>query len=244
MVGAEEVAFVARGERIALDRQTAAAVPFLEALLADRVNTVKNEAGDPVIDRDPVLVKAVVQYATSGHALHLFAKLPKTSSAKAMLTELDFFCLEPPPVHPMDDASFKQALKDVKDEYEKMCRRGPVEKTRSANRFGARNAAAELAVGLETEKYDIAIGRIRHQLYNNVLFILSHSRTFGPRLRHHVWAVAKSKVQFSPKQHSELQSWVDTDDEDSSDGSDRSVSSASGEYCGSSDYSYCGYCSD
>lgn len=227
----EEIAFLARGERVVVDRQTVMNVPFLEALMADRVNTVKNDAGEPVIDRDPALVKAVLLFATSGDNLHLFAKLPRTSSAKAMLAELGFFCVEPPAVRPIDDASFKQALKDVKDEYGREFKRGPIEKFHSANRFGARNAAAELAVGLETEKYNLGSNKTRSQLYNNVLFIVSHPKTFGPRLRHHVFELARSRTRFSERQVSELESWAERLDDGDSDKSDVSVSISSDCYC-------------
>uniref|UniRef100_A0A7S1W5K9 BTB domain-containing protein n=1 Tax=Alexandrium catenella TaxID=2925 RepID=A0A7S1W5K9_ALECA len=185
--------FHTRGERFAVAPEVAAKVPFLDSLLADRIGTKKNEHGEPVIDRDPALVRAVLEFVSSGDAMHLFTKLPKASSAKDMLVELDFFCVEPPAVRPISDKSFKTSLKDVKDEYQRVCKRGPIEKSYSANRFGARNAAAELAVGLESATYDLTNHRIRQELYNSVLFVISHSRTFGPRMRHHILGVGQDQ---------------------------------------------------
>ena len=180
----EELVFYASGQRMTVSLMAISKIPFLEALMAGRVNTVKNESGNPIIDRDPMLVHAVVSYATSGNPFHLFAKLPPSSSAKEMLAELDFFLVEPPKVRAANDASFKRELKDVKDEYTRVCKRGPIERTHRANRHAARNAAANsLAVGLELGKYEDSV-ITRNHLYNNILFILSHPRTFGPRLRH------------------------------------------------------------
>mmetsp|Transcript_15346 Transcript_15346/g.42073 ORF Transcript_15346/g.42073 Transcript_15346/m.42073 type:complete len:237 (-) Transcript_15346:179-889(-) len=232
MTEVDEFVFHARGERLTATREILTKVPFLEALMADRVHTIKNDTGEPVIDRDPLLVKAVLEFVSSGHSLYSLTKLPKASSAQAMLVELDFFCVEPPAVRPLDDASFKRQLKDVKDEYGRECKRGPIEKVYSANRFGARNAAAELAVGLQNEKYDISIQKTRQQLYNNILFIMSHSATFGPRVRHHVWDLARTKVRFTQKQTEELERWVGVCDEEESDTSDASISTDSCDFSG------------
>ena len=188
----EEHVFHAKTERFCITSRILEKVPFLEALFADRVNTTKNGSGEPIIDRDPVLVKAVLNFVSSGKALHLFGTLPKTASARDMLQELDFFCVDPPEVRALDDASFKQELKDVSDEYMKVCRRGPVEKVHSADREGARNAAAELAIGLERGSYNMSCHKTRQQLFNCILFVVSHSRTFGPRLRWHLMALSRN----------------------------------------------------
>ena len=221
----DELVFYASGQPMTVSLTALSKIPFLEALMAGRVNTVKNESGNPTIDRDPMLVHAVVSYATSGNPFHLFAKLPPSSSAKEMLAELDFFLVEPPTVRAANDASFKHELKDVKDEYTRTCKGGPIERTHRANRHAARNAAAELAVGLELGKYEDSV-ITRNHLYNNILFILSHPRTFGPRLRHHIWELASSHLSFTDNQINRLRSWLEEweDSDHETDGSDRSES--------------------
>mmetsp|Transcript_132626 Transcript_132626/g.383429 ORF Transcript_132626/g.383429 Transcript_132626/m.383429 type:complete len:216 (+) Transcript_132626:39-686(+) len=208
-----DVVFHARGERISVPRSVVGRVPFLEALIADRVNTVKNADGEPVVDRSPVLVRAVLMFVSSGNNMDLFTKLPKDSSAEAMLAELDFFCLDPPAVRPIGDAAFTDDLKDVFD-Y-------------SGNRKIARNAAAELAVGLQTGAYDLSDHQVHQRLYDCVLHVVSHWMIFGPRLRHHVWQLARCKVHFSKNQARKLGRWVNRLDE-SDDESDGTVSSLSG----------------
>lgn len=237
----EDLVFHARDQRMTVSSSTVDKIPFLEALMAGRVNTIKNESDEPIIDRDPILVGAVLAFATSGNPFHLFAKLPASSCAREMLAELDFFLVDPPTVRAVDDASFKHQLRDVSDEYDRICRRGPIERTRTADRHSARKAAAELAVGLELGKYNSV--ETRNQLYNSILFVLSHPRTFGPRLRHHVWQLASKNVQLTLRQRNALESWVDRLSDDSSDKSDKSISSRSSDvYDGyDSEGSFCYY---
>merc|ERR1719203_1980252 len=105
-----------------------------------------------MIDRDPALVRVVLNYLRSGTPMHLFTTLPKSAAARDMLDELDFFCVDFPEVRDIDDKTFKEELKDVKDETSKVF---------GANRFGARNAAAEFAIGLEIGRFNAGVHKTK-----------------------------------------------------------------------------------
>ena len=72
---------------------------------------------------------------------------------------MGFLCVEPPPIRDIDDSNFKESLKDVRDDYSRDHRKGPVYKSRSANRSGARDGAAEMALGICLGKYSTACGK-------------------------------------------------------------------------------------
>ena len=73
---------------------------------------------------------------------------------------------------------------------------------------------------------------MRSKLYNLVLFVVSHPRTFGRRLRHHTWMLAKEKITFTQKQMVELESWIERcEGESDSSKSDETASATSDGYC-------------
>ena len=215
-----------RGKQLKVSNDVIDRVPFLKAQiglcnLTFQKNT--NDNNELLIDQDYFIVRAILRYVESGNGMYLFTKLPCQFSATEILSVLNYFCIEYPSIRQLDDSSFKNQLKDVKDDVIKICR--TVYETTKANRFGARNAAAEFAIGLEISAYDLTKNRTMNYVYNYLLFIISHSRTFGPRLRHHIWNLAIKKINFTPNQNKELNRWISDVDDDSDSESDKSQSS-------------------
>ena len=97
----------------------------------------------------------------------------------------------------------------------------------------ARETAAKLIIQM-VKGENIRDPKELSKLYNSVLFIVSHSATFRPRMRYHMYHVARNKCNFSMKQWIQIESWYKPDelgeDEDDDDDSDEGES-----YC---------YCSD
>jgi hypothetical protein len=73
------------------------------------------------------------------------------------------------------------------------------------NRDGACDAATILCLNFSS--IDLKQLRLKSKVFDQLLYILSHSKTFSDRLRCHVWDIITSAKVFSHKQMQQIVRW-------------------------------------
>lgn len=79
-----------------------------------------------------------------------------------------------------------------------------------AGRKKARQAAAALCLTLPV--LDLSEYKMRQRVFSWTLFVCGHSRTFPARLRYHFRRTAQTVINFSGKQHTQLDRFKDDSD--------------------------------
>lgn len=99
------------------------------------------------------------------------------------------------------------------------------------NKPRARQCAAKFIIALVSGVFDMTDNKIKNNIFNKILYIIGHSRTFGPRTRYHTIVVATSRIcNFSVKQCNRINQWCRFDGIESSDNSDTSEDEYYDEY--------------
>jgi len=140
----------------------------------------------------------------------LLTKLPRAAEFMRVLRLMDFFGMPKPAAADEELPALLLALKDVKDEHNKICR-GVWEFHSARNgRVTARNAAVALCVALATDTLALQNARVRMLVFNSFTFILGHLRTFRRRLRTHAFKLLEARCAsvFTQKQWAQLNKWV------------------------------------
>lgn len=86
------------------------------------------------------------------------------------------------------------------------CRSGDIH-----DRTGARDAAAKLCFSIIKQSLPMHENKVRKKVVTDVLYVVSHAKTFGPRLRRHIWKTIESKVRLTPGQLKQFAEWVTED---------------------------------
>ena len=199
----------AREILVEVKKSVLSSIPFLEAILSGTsFNNEESEEGVVIVDIDPYLLKICIFYAENYQYFNsrscLLTKLSKKRDFSELLQLLDYLGVEPKIEFATDLSSLKcleERLKDIKDGYPDECS-FPGEDDNWAGRAEARNAAVELCVTLLMQRSgDISLPhRCIQKLQTDVLFVISHAATFGPRIRNHVWNASENIAQPSMKQ--------------------------------------------
>ena len=79
------------------------------------------------------------------------------------------------------------------------------------DRLGARNAAASIVCSFVQGSLNLQDNRIRQKVMTDVLFIVSHAKTFGPRLRTHSWNEFERIVTLTNGQVKQFERWTSPD---------------------------------
>jgi len=199
----------AREILVQVKKSVLSSIPFLEAILSGTsFNNEESEEGVVIVDIDPYLLKICIFYAENYQYFSsrscLLTKLSKQRDFSELLQLLDYLGVEPKIEFATDLSSLKcleERLKDIKDGDPYECSM-PGEEDNWAGRAEARNAAVELCVTLLMQRSgDISLPhRCIQKLQTDVLFVISHAATFGPRIRNHVWNASENIAQPSMKQ--------------------------------------------
>ncbi|KAH3765286.1 hypothetical protein Pelo_2810 [Pelomyxa schiedti] len=169
-------------------------IPYFEKAIWGNLATPRNAAGIPVFESmNEKHLAAVFMYAEreKPSPRFLLCGLSRTSSAEDLVRLLDFLCLLPtvPNLETLDSM-----LKDLTSEFE------DIYEWHKANKKGARDAAALLVITLCLHGFDFNHGPSKNKAYSMVEFVIHHPGTFGCRLRHHTFEVAKATMPLTTKQ--------------------------------------------
>jgi hypothetical protein len=217
----------ASGELIDIEQSTAHKIPYLDVLFdtSKFAAAAKDSSGRWILPselEDLRLLKPILAYIEKQRPLYLLTRLSCEADVAELLQLYEF----------LNNVSLTVA--DLNDIHERLTDIADVEDedgyTLARNREGrskARDAAAELCCGLVLNKFAADQHKTRQKIYSRVEYVLSHSRTFHRRIRHHMTATARSKCSwFTAQQLRKLEGWmrrqerndaVDSDDESASD---------------------------
>lgn len=203
----EIVTILARDEVIVVPKQVAMGIPYFEPLLSGRWSYDEYLP----IDVEPSLMKLFVFYANNSYkeSSVLLTKLSRKKRASDVVELSNYLCHNLPVVTNLQELKMlEERLKDVKQQELEKVARGCYEPGHAPDRFGAREAGAQLAFSLVLNTLDLHNSQIRNKVVNDVLFIVSHAKTFGPRLRTHIWRVFNEKISTTPKQMKQFDNWI------------------------------------
>ena len=136
--------------------------------------------------------------------MHSITKLPLTENVLDLLELDDYFCIERPDIGSLDNIR-KELRKDTRDHWEKIAPGCYEFHSVNQGRLDARNAAARFCIGSASNMFDLSQTRTINKIFDLSLFILSHPRTFRPRIRHYTDTILNPRCTFSQKQGSLLQ---------------------------------------
>ncbi|KAG5179719.1 hypothetical protein JKP88DRAFT_129928, partial [Tribonema minus] len=178
---------------IDLSHSAVAKVEYLRALLEGGFSPLpRDESGRLILPPDlkADLLKPILAFASAtDKPMYLLTKLPTSANVTGLLHCYDFAYGVGLAVADLDDIHSR--LTDVKDTTERLARKTYEHHSNRDGRCAARNAAAELCLGLAADVFDVQDRRTQQKIYSRVLFILSHSATFHRRISHHVLTVAR-----------------------------------------------------
>ena len=178
------------GQLFKISTSVISKVPYLESIQSGRFPVTTDPSDGAAVLVDPVFepgcLQAILAYAHSGQHRHLLSHLSSGAQVSQLLELWDFLAM-PRQFAPLESL----VLKD------------PFSRTTSRQE----DAAVELILGLYAGVYDPKVARQRDIVYHKVLFIVSHPRTFGRRLRHHAFNAARELCAFTPKQMRQLDEW-------------------------------------
>ena len=164
-------------------------------------------------DIDRANLYPCIAYAESGFnsLTLLLTKLPTTGDAADVVKTMHFLCLDVPTISTRDElVELEKSLKDTKSEtMVKVARKTFDRSYEIPDRNGARDAATKHCFSIIQNILDLSDSKTLQKVVNDVLYVVSHAKTFGPRLRRHVWNTFDRRVAITPKQRNSLFSrWV------------------------------------
>lgn len=241
----------ARGRLVKGNETCFRMVPFLnQTLFLDCQDShQKDDEGNILLDIHPESFYACIAYAHSAFMLQslLLTKLSTGSgsgSVQELICTADHLGINIPTISTMDElVDLEKDLRNGKDD----CEEGP-------DRSSARDAAARLCFSIAKGSIPMLSSnennKIKQKVVTDTLFIVSHQRIFGPRLRTHLWMEFEKVITLTDKQRSkQFAEWVSDDglkydfycagynDEDSgTDGSSIHEEDHYEEYCYEEDY--------
>ncbi len=125
----------------------------------------------------------------------------RSHNVKNIVDLSEFLCRSLPVVKDDDELKkLEERLKDVRKSY--------YEPENVSGQVGARDEAARLAFSLVLGTIDLSTNKNRSKVSMDVLFIGSHAKTFGPRLKTHVWRLFEGMVNLTAKQEKMYERWV------------------------------------
>ena len=177
------------GQILTLDQNQIEKIPYLSAMIssADRFESACDEDGhyklDPNIDYQHFFF--VLRSLSFRSARGLFVRLSEEENVIPIVALLDFLGLLPQPaptLKEVDSTFFSSVV------YSTHCE----EFLRIVKPSIMRDMAVHFTIALIKEEYDFGQCEVMDQIYWFVMFILSATMWFGPRLRHHLYITAKN----------------------------------------------------
>ncbi|EGG19207.1 hypothetical protein DFA_02455 [Cavenderia fasciculata] len=218
-------------------KETLQVIPFFVPIIKGTFPTKKDEEGAILLNIDPTIFNVVLK--ATKRLSSLLRCLPKDRSIREVFNMMDYLLLK----LDIDDwplETINGKLKDNQDYVEKIARHCFT--TVKGNAPGAMDAATVLYLKLETGAIDWNNFKTKSVAYNLLLYVLSHPKAFGPRIREHTWISIQKNLwsKISVKQQAALSKWKPRNDRPDED-SDYSKESDSDEYYGSDDFDDCYY---
>lgn len=211
----EMFSFSAQGQTMTWKVSTVCTIPLLEAMMANRVGQSRNKEGLVCTDMKPKLLYACLSYADTGYGSPavLLTKLSTLVAVEDLITMMDYLGIvhKVPLISTVEDLKgLELRLKNIKSEtMEKVARRTYEPSGDVPDRYAARDAAAELCFSMARSCLDLTDQKIKAKVTTDVLFIVSHAKTFGPRMRTHVWNTFDELVGLTPKQRqNQFERWI------------------------------------
>lgn len=184
-------------------------LPYFDALLNNRSKMKVDVSETNSIKLDSEIrvnyVEYILRYLNEGcDALHLIIVLPVTfTEIPELLTTLDFLGLQ----LDLDTNNSHETLTQVKKLDDRNYGHFSSKETHNI-RDVSRNMAANLIFALHKSEVPMSDHKDKLTLYNDLLFIASHSATFGPRLRFRAFEAARKYCHFiTAKQWVQLNKW-------------------------------------
>ena len=178
-------------------------VPFFE-LLSSRW---RNE-GTVSVDIDPHILHACIAFAISNFQSPslLLTKLSSSSNVDDLVDALDFLGMKLPIISSTAELA----------ETEKRLRKGHSRRTSAnahsheiPNRVSAKDAASEICFSIAKNSMDLSNDQfMKKQITIDILFIVSHPKAFGPRLRTHAWNIFQKCITLTLEQKKQFARWV------------------------------------
>lgn len=191
-------------------------IPFFHSLMSGRWNNSNTkEATNKVLsaDLEYKLLYPCISYAQSGYKEHslLLTKLSRSVCGTMLNDLLTMLCIDIPIVNDYESLSLLEInLRRIKNETNYISKRKI--QFYQCDRIGARNSAVifyfSVVKGTVTGTLDITDQRIRQKIMTDVLFIISHAKTFGPQIRTHIWKFFNTLVTLKKKQISLFERWI------------------------------------
>mmetsp|Transcript_12615 Transcript_12615/g.15894 ORF Transcript_12615/g.15894 Transcript_12615/m.15894 type:complete len:288 (+) Transcript_12615:137-1000(+) len=175
-------------------------IPFFESMISFRAKQTRNEEGHVLTDMNPDVLHACISNAQSGFldSSLLLTKLSIKVSIRDLCTLADYLGITLPTIptssglrHLID---LEEDLKDKRD--------WSID----------RDAAAKLCFTIRNHSLDHNDNKIKSKLTNDVLFIVSHGHTFGPRIRTHIWRTFQDNFSLTVKQMKQFKKWTSLED--------------------------------
>ena len=192
----EEFELVAQGTLIKVKVPVVQSIPLLEAMMMSRVQQKRDNDGRVCTHTmNPKALYPCLCFAESGFespAL-LLTKSSKTVSVCKLLDLVEHLGLinEFHLLKDMDQLkALESKLKDIKEEtFVRVARKTYAPSGDIPDRLGARDAAAILCFSLARQTINLSLSNnhLRQKVQTDVLFVLSHAKTFGPRIRTNIW---------------------------------------------------------
>lgn len=198
---------VVEGEILEVESDLLQKIPYFEVALSGRVPMTTDHEGRYIVGCiESGVLRAILHYVSSSMVSDLLDYLPTIYSTETLKSALDFMLIdigESP-----SDVILDQRLKDTKyiEEHIRVCRRTyETNVLRYPNPEGACDAATIICLNFSS--IDFKQPRLKSKVFEQVLYILSHPKTFSKRLRCHVWNTVTEQRVFSHKQMQQLDRW-------------------------------------
>jgi hypothetical protein len=202
----------ASGELIDIERSTAHKIPYLDVLFdTSKFATLSKDSNGswilPSELEDLRLLRPILAFVEGQKPMYLLTKLSCKAEVAELVQLYEFLNNEPLHIADLDD--IQQRITNVGDIYMPESRRTYTRQSNREGRVKARDAAAELCCGLMLDSFNTGQHKTRQKFYSRVEYVLSHSRTFHRRIRHHMMAAACSKCSwFTAQQLRKLEDWM------------------------------------
>lgn len=174
-------------------------IPYLEILCANAKDFKEKPDDNGIILLnesccEPGLMKSVIKYIKTDRFRCLFSDLPENTKASKLFDLLDYLCVDKPKCSLNVLSEQLKNIRSIREKHE----------YQTADRSLARDACVKLC----WSGRDLVGPREQHKLYNLVLFIMSHPRTFYFRLREVTLDWYLQYFQVTDKQQGILKKWL------------------------------------
>jgi hypothetical protein len=206
--GPQQYCIMARGQLLTLQSKAILKeLPLLETMSTTYVPQERTSNGVLVVDEDPDILMACLYFAETRPDYSpstLLIGLATRCTVKELVDRLDYLCMKDFTISTPDQLqNLERTLKNIKlDRRPWKCYRAPDARL-------ARDAAAILCLSIAKCTLPLdSDSTMRQKVTNDVLFVLSHTKTFPSRIRTHLWQCFSSLYTLTTKQEKLFGRWI------------------------------------